>query len=111
MIQQLPLLLPVSVKKKLLRKRGPLGKLARKTPDQGLESSFCRWVASTWLLLYKRIFVFTDTGTTAATATAVPTATATATATADATTSDTRRESLLYIIISSSVTTNAVLTI
>ena len=33
--------IPVSVKKTLLRRRRPLGKLAWKAPKQGLERSFC----------------------------------------------------------------------
>ena len=37
--------LPVSGEKTLLRRRRPLGTLDLKTPNQGLESSFCRCVA------------------------------------------------------------------
>ena len=39
-------MLPVSVKKTVLRRRRPMGTLASKSPNQGPESSFCCWSAS-----------------------------------------------------------------
>ena len=45
-IDQLRLLiLPVSVKITLLQRGRPLGRRACKTPNQGVESSFCHWSA------------------------------------------------------------------
>ena len=50
--------------KTLLRRRIPLGKLARKTPNQGLECSFCHRTAGQGLA--QKEWSFTDTGSTSA---------------------------------------------
>ena len=42
--------IPVPVKKKLLRRTGQVGRFASKTPNQGLERSFCWWIAGHRLL-------------------------------------------------------------
>ena len=44
-VQCARLFIPVSVKKTLLRIRRPLGALAVKIQQQGVESSFCCWIA------------------------------------------------------------------
>ena len=46
--------------KTLLRRRGPLGKSAWKTPNQGLDSSFCCWIARP-RLVQKECFVHRQT--------------------------------------------------
>ena len=58
-IRNLPLPLPMSVTKTLLWRRTLLGNLASKTPNQGLESSFCCCVAVQGLT--QRNVFFTDT--------------------------------------------------
>ena len=50
------ILIPVSVKKTLLRKMIGMGTLAFRAPNQGLESSFCRWVAGQRLAWKECIF-------------------------------------------------------
>ena len=54
--------IPVSVEKTLIRRRIPLGKLALKTTNQGLERSLCSFLHGQGL--FKRSAFFTDTGMT-----------------------------------------------
>ena len=54
--------IPLSVKKTLLRRRRRLGKRAFRAPNQGLDSSFCRWIAGQRLATNTCFFAQTPVG-------------------------------------------------
>ena len=42
-------IIPASVTKTLLQRRGQMGENTFRAPNQGLDRSFCRWIAGQWL--------------------------------------------------------------